>query len=390
MNFIDSEIDHVARPVDHKHVLEMAMKAAIGADGRRVPKPTFSRTWSNYTKYSNCVCGKDIENNFLVCCVETGKAFIVGSVCIDSLCFTQEFTLVLQCSVCNDTILTIEGDADEEKRSLASGKKERCKKCSLMYRRRNNKVGAGKYSTLLYKDMRSKQSYIELMRSSSTLGEKLSTLLEWLDYAEEYPDILKDEPPAEAADLRPENTLWHEPVTPTRSYTPVPILTARSSTLSYAPIALMRTTTFSHAATGSSTLPFGKHRGKTFDHVLANEPDYCRWALGADSPTGALKEFQDWLKPRKDSLSAAATAFTAATAATATAVTTVAPYHRPATAFRYGSSAPTGSSTLCFGKHKGRTYADMLAKEPEYCGWVQDKDSPTGPLKDFQEWLNAQ
>ena len=383
MNFIDSEIDHVARPVDHKHVLEMAMKAAVGADGLRVSNPTFSRTWSNYTKYANCVCGKDIENNFLVCCVETGKAFIVGSVCIDSLCFTRGFTLVLQCSVCDDTILTIEGDADEEKRRLASGKKERCKTCILMYRRRNNMVGAGKYSTLLYKDMRSKQSYIELMRKSPTLGDKLSTLLAWLDYAEEYPEILKDEPPAAEPDVRPENTLWHEPVTPMRSYTPGPILTARSSTLSHAPIALMRSTTFSHAATGSSTLFIGKHRGKTFDHVLANEPDYCRWALDKDSPTGALKEFQDWLKTRKDSLSAAS-----ATAATAT--TAVAPHRSPPTAFRFGSSAPTGSSTLSFGKHKGRTYADMLSKEPEYCGWVQDKDSPTGPLKDFQEWLNAQ
>ena len=366
MNFIDSEVDHVARPVDHKHVLEMAMKAAVGADGRHVPKPTFSRKWLSHTTYFNCVCGKDIEHNFLVCCVETGKAFIVGSKCIDSLCFTQGFTLVLQCSVCDDTIASIADDADEEKRSLASGKKERCKKCSLMYRRRNNMVGAGKYSTLLYKDMRSKQSYVELMRRSPTLGEKLSTLLEWLDYAEEYPEILKDEPPAEAPDLRPENTLWHEPVAP-----------ARSSTLSHAPV----------AATGSSILSIGKHRGKTFDHMLAKEPDYCRWALGADSPTGALKEFQDWLKPRKDSLSAAATT-TAATATTA--VASVALHRSPATAFRYGFSAPTGSSVLSFGKHKGRTYADMLAKEPEYCGWVQDKDSPTGPLKEFQEWLNAQ
>jgi len=50
----------------------------------------------------------------------------------------------------------------------------------------------------------------------------------------------------------------------------------------------------------------------------------------------------------------------------------------------------TGSSTLSFGKHKGRTYADVLANEPEYCGWVQDMASPTGPLKEFQEWLNAQ
>jgi len=369
MNFIDYETDHVARPVDHKHVLEMAMKAAVGADGLRVPKPTFSRK-SAETKYVNCVCGKDIEHNFLVCCVETGKAFIVGSKCIDSLCFTQGFTLVLQCSICDDAIATIEDGADEKKRSLASGKKERCTTCSLMFRRRNKMVGAGKYSTLLYKDMRSKQSYVELMRRSPTLGEKLSTLLEWLDYAEEYPELLKDEPPAEAPDLRPENTLWHEP-----------ILTARSSTLSRAPV----------AATGSSILSIGKHRGKTFDHMLAKEPDYCRWALGADSPTGALKEFQDWLKPRKDSLSAAATAVTAATAATAaTAVAAVAPYHRPSTAFRHGFSAPTGSSTLSFGKHKGRTYADMLAKEPEYCGWVQDKDTPTGPLKEFQEWLNAQ
>jgi uncharacterized protein (DUF3820 family) len=383
MNFIDSERDHVARPVDHKHVLEMAMKAALGADGRHIPKPTFSRKWSDYTTYVNCVCGKDIEHNFLVCCVETGKAFIVGSKCIDSLCFTQGFTLELRCSVCDDTIATIEDGADEKKRSLASGRKERCKTCILMFRRRNNVVGVGKYSHVHYKNLRSNHAYIAWLREQPMLSRKLADLLDWFDYIEGHPELLKDEPPALPPDLLPENTLLYETVAPARSYTGLsgPIAPARSSTLSHEPVAPKRTPTIwlgPVAPTGSSLLSFGKHKGKTFDHLLEKEPDYCRWVLGADAPTGALKAFQDWLKTREDSRPAAPTA------------AAVAPPRSPATAFRGGFSAPTGSSTLSFGKHKGRTYADMLAKEPEYCGWVQDKDSPTGPLKEFQEWLNAQ
>ena len=354
MNFIDSEIDHLDRPVDPKHVWEMAMKAVIGADGRRVPNPTFSKTVYP-SEHTNCICGKRIIYNYLACCVETGKAFIVGSECINNVCFDNVgFTLELKCAICDETIVSINDGSDAKEKSLASGRKQRCVRCAKMFRRRNNKVRVGKYEDELYKNMLSKPCYIALMRAETKLDEKFSTLLEWLDYVERYPELLKDEPPTAEPDLRPENTLWYEPE---------PVV-----------------------PTGSSMLPFGKHRGKTFDHVLANEPDYCRWVLGADSPTGALKEFQDWLKTRKDSLSAAISA--SATAATAT--TAVAPHYRPATAFRFGSSAPTGSSMLSFGKHKGRTYADMLAKEPEYCGWVQDKDSPTGPLKEFQEWLNAQ
>ena len=47
---------------------------------------------------------------------------------------------------------------------------------------------------------------------------------------------------------------------------------------------------------GIQRITFGKHCGKTFEEVRCQEKGYCQWALRQEQPSGALKEFVQYLK----------------------------------------------------------------------------------------------
>ena len=44
---------------------------------------------------------------------------------------------------------------------------------------------------------------------------------------------------------------------------------------------------------------------------------------------------------------------------------------------------------LKFGKHKGRTFADVLASDPGYCAWVLRENAPSTGLKGFRKYRTA-
>jgi uncharacterized protein (DUF3820 family) len=43
---------------------------------------------------------------------------------------------------------------------------------------------------------------------------------------------------------------------------------------------------------------FGKHKGKSFQEVAELDQGYCDWAMRMDNPSGALKEFVEFLKAK--------------------------------------------------------------------------------------------
>jgi len=271
MNFIDSITDHYMRPVDTRHVHAMTMKAVLAADGRPVPEPIFTRSTTAHV-YGNCVCGKEIEYNFIAQCKQTGKAFIVGSECINTVCSANKFTLVLDCSVCNETIATVKNWDDEEEAALATAPRKRCKDCSLMFRRRNNRVCVGKYSEYQYKEMLSERPYVDWLRAQPELGGHLAALLAWIDFVKDHPKVLEDDP--ESAELRAELDRSPEPEIRAGAGGPA------------------------KASAKPSLITFGKHRGRTYDDMLAKESGYCAWVRSQVAASAPLKEFQEWLKAR--------------------------------------------------------------------------------------------
>ena len=49
-------------------------------------------------------------------------------------------------------------------------------------------------------------------------------------------------------------------------------------------------------------ITFGKHKGKTYDHMLKNEKSYCLFVLNQTDCSGGFKEFQKFLKKNNDKL----------------------------------------------------------------------------------------
>lgn len=45
---------------------------------------------------------------------------------------------------------------------------------------------------------------------------------------------------------------------------------------------------------------------------------------------------------------------------------------------------------LTIGKHKGKSYSDILEADPNYCSWVISLDAPSGPLALFRDYLQNQ
>lgn len=99
---IDSDPDHIVRPINIQHVLEMCRRAATWEDGSRVTNPSWIRSQHSHSEYENCVCGHRIEYNHVATCVETGKSFIVGSECINTVCDAEGWLINSQCIYCEE------------------------------------------------------------------------------------------------------------------------------------------------------------------------------------------------------------------------------------------------------------------------------------------------
>eukprot|EP00747_Dinoflagellata_sp_TGD_P216943 gnl/TRDRNA2_/TRDRNA2_89409_c0_seq2.p1 gnl/TRDRNA2_/TRDRNA2_89409_c0~~gnl/TRDRNA2_/TRDRNA2_89409_c0_seq2.p1 ORF type:complete len:292 (-),score=49.85 gnl/TRDRNA2_/TRDRNA2_89409_c0_seq2:42-917(-) len=111
---------------------------------------------------------------------------------------------------------------------------------------------------------------------------------------------------------------------------------------------------------------FGKHRGRTFADVKEKEPEYVSWALDQRDPSGALAEFLDYLKTEG-----------------------VTKDNRPVSP-EPAEPGETAEKKLTFGKHRGRTFADMKDNEPEYVSWALSQSEPSGALADFIGYLKAE
>ena len=93
-------------------------------------------------------------------------------------------------------------------------------------------------------------------------------------------------------------------------------------------------------------LTCGKHRGKSYAEVAAQDRGYCAWVL-SDGPCGS--EFQGF-----------------------------ASYLRS----KHGG-------VLKVGRHKGLSFNEAWAKERDYCYWAASLESPGQPMKAFAAFARA-
>eukprot|EP00746_Dinoflagellata_sp_MGD_P136097 gnl/MRDRNA2_/MRDRNA2_70080_c0_seq1.p1 gnl/MRDRNA2_/MRDRNA2_70080_c0~~gnl/MRDRNA2_/MRDRNA2_70080_c0_seq1.p1 ORF type:complete len:761 (-),score=134.83 gnl/MRDRNA2_/MRDRNA2_70080_c0_seq1:12-2144(-) len=126
----------------------------------------------------------------------------------------------------------------------------------------------------------------------------------------------------------------------------------------------------------NATLTRGKHQGRTWADVKKNEPDYVSWALRQQAPSGDLKPFVDYLKSSEGS------GRSSLSSPSSNPVQQSNPQDVP------GNAGP--GTVMTFGKHKGRTFADLKDHEPEYVSWALGQAEPSGHLQAFVEYLKSQ
>jgi len=89
----------------------------------------------------------------------------------------------------------------------------------------------------------------------------------------------------------------------------------------------------------------GKHLGRSFEDVVSDDPDYCRWAFRLEDPKGDIAEFATYLRQHHGGI-------------------------------------------LTFGKHSGKLFSEIVAEDPDYCGWALTIPDPSPMLAEFVEFLN--
>ena len=120
-------------------------------------------------------------------------------------------------------------------------------------------------------------------------------------------------------------------------------------------------------------MPIGKHRGKTFQYIFEQDPDYCDWIVELGNKAyGALKLFREYILMRRDP-SAMST------------VRSVEPNDSDTEVEE--ESEPTFTT----GKKVGRTFQQVYDSnnysDRSYTKWVANLFNPYGELKDYQVYI---
>lgn len=175
--FIDSVLDHIDRGIDIQYVFEMAEKARTKEDGTLVPNPRFEGKHSIASLYSYCICGHDIIYNHIATCVETGKSFIVGSECINTVCNSRKWEYTKKCFVCvtNDSMKT----------------KNICKECSQAIKNFNKKLNTGKNKGMTYFEIYEfDKAYVAWCSHSDY--KPIIHFSEWAERIKDYPALIEE------------------------------------------------------------------------------------------------------------------------------------------------------------------------------------------------------
>ena len=121
---------------------------------------------------------------------------------------------------------------------------------------------------------------------------------------------------------------------------------------------------FSVPPSAEEVLGVGEHKGKTFEEVMTEHPQFCSWVLSDDSITSSsLLSFRSFLQDKGFRAPSSPTAQKSSTA-------------RPET---------SASNVVPIGKHKGKTFEEAMREDPSYCSWVMSRENRA--LASFKAFL---
>eukprot|EP00933_Yihiella_yeosuensis_P060824 TRINITY_DN63626_c0_g1_i1.p1 TRINITY_DN63626_c0_g1~~TRINITY_DN63626_c0_g1_i1.p1 ORF type:complete len:282 (-),score=44.42 TRINITY_DN63626_c0_g1_i1:98-943(-) len=137
---------------------------------------------------------------------------------------------------------------------------------------------------------------------------------------------------------------------------------------------------FLSSMSGSGVLNHGKHKGKDFEAIYAQDPSYCSWLLKRGAAAGGpYEEFIGFLssKAREDGQPDPSESHPASnTVYAGHAAVDEAKARAHVSSQDFGGQ---GDERVGFGRHKDSTYKDAVLSDPDYCRWVkQEVNSEAG------------
>lgn len=142
------------------------------------------------------------------------------------------------------------------------------------------------------------------------------------------------------------------------------------------------------ATAQSQLLEVGKFKGLSYSECWAQHPDYCRWLLSRSEKMGEdYRSFINFLKEQDGIESADGADDTSTSSGFAShgldtgqdpSIST----WQPRDSAHPTGHADSGSSIVSFGKHRGRTFQEVLSEHPDYCQWVLKKADSKSPEDD--------
>mmetsp|Transcript_9993 Transcript_9993/g.21989 ORF Transcript_9993/g.21989 Transcript_9993/m.21989 type:complete len:378 (+) Transcript_9993:77-1210(+) len=156
-----------------------------------------------------------------------------------------------------------------------------------------------------------------------------------------------------------------------------------------------RVANFRASASGvaGGVVTFGRYRGAQWQDVLEKDPGYCRWIIREAQPDRApslsLVEFADWLKDADPEMASFAKREWHVGQSQSQSSSRPIP---PSDADEDDDEQGLGSKVLTFGKHRGRTFREVLYEDPKYCSWAMKNyestlETMTPDLLVFLEWV---
>mmetsp|Transcript_67201 Transcript_67201/g.160999 ORF Transcript_67201/g.160999 Transcript_67201/m.160999 type:complete len:447 (-) Transcript_67201:119-1459(-) len=138
---------------------------------------------------------------------------------------------------------------------------------------------------------------------------------------------------------------------------------------------------------GSEVLRFGKHKGKTFQEVAAEDSSYCSFVLRSKEESGNqnLLRFAQYLEAHQGQPQSQLPGGSGGGRSTAFQPSA------SSSAFQVSSAVPSGSEVLKFGKHRGKTFEEIYEEDQQYADWAvrNANQGSNGNLTVFASFVKA-
>lgn len=143
---------------------------------------------------------------------------------------------------------------------------------------------------------------------------------------------------------------------------------------------------------GETIFSIGKHSGRTFHDVFANDKSYVSWAKKTDGSSGQIAEFRDYVASQAEVSEPCSRTPPRGLIGSPTRLTVSAEKAQtsPRQSEQVCSDVVEGETVFSIGKHSGRSFHDVFTNEKGYVSWAKKTDGSSGQIAEFRDYIALQ